>query len=242
MSLPRTTHSIAKDLDAIVPNELPAEASGAAPQKIAERLVESLRPVTPLPGRAILVGAFMAIFATVTALLFAFVGTRGAESMTVLQLAGVLAAILAAAGLASFSLSGEMTPGQRRFVRPSTMTAGILFILFALISGLFPWAEGTLQGWHCFLSGFACSIPAVVLVLWVVRKGAPLAYGTVGAAAGLLGGLVGMAAIHVGCSLLSAPHMAAGHLTIPLAGAVAGYLAGRALPYLLPRRHESLTI
>jgi hypothetical protein len=238
MRSPRITESIARDLDAIVPNELPVEASAAAEQRIAERLVRSLQPVTPLPSRAVLVAAFLAIFAAVTALLFAFVGTRGAQHMTVLQLAGVLAAILAAAGLASFSLSGEMTPGQRRLVRPGTMTAGILFVLFALIWGLFPWARGAIQGWHCFLSGFVCSIPAVLLVLWVVRKGAPLAYGTVGATAGLLGGLVGMAAIHVGCSLLSAPHMAAGHLTIPLAGAIAGYLAGWTLPYVLPRRNE----
>jgi hypothetical protein len=47
-----------------------------------------------------------------------------------------------------------------------------------------------------------------------------------------------MAAIQVGCSLLSASHMAAGHLTIPLAGAITGYLAGRALPYLLTGRNE----
>lgn len=236
MRPPRTTYSIERDLDAIVPNESPTERSPDAEQRIVGRLLESLQPVSPLPSRATLVAAFLAIFAAVTALLFAVVGTRGAQNMTVLQLAGVLAAILAAAGLASFSLSGEMTPGQRRFVRPATMTAGILFVLSALIFGLFPWSEGSIRGWHCFFSGFASSIPAVILVLWVVRKGSPLAYGTVGATAGLLGGLVGMAAIHVGCSLLSAPHMAAGHLTIPLAGAIIGYLAGRTLPYLLPGR------
>lgn len=239
MRSPRNTDSIARDLVAIVPNVLPSEGSAAAEQKIAERLVQSLRPVTPLPGRAVLVGAFLAIFAAVTALLFAFVGTRGAETMTVPQLAGILVAILSAAGLASFSLSGEMTPGQRRLVRPGPMTSAIFFVLSAIIFGLFPWTEGSLQGWHCFQSGLLCSIPAGVLVLWLVRRGAPLAYGAVGATAGLLGGLTGMAAIHVACSLLSAPHIAAGHLTIPLAGAVIGYLAGRTLPYLLPGRRES---
>jgi len=238
MRSPRTNHSIARDLDSLVPNELLPEASPAAEQRIADLLLESLQPVTPLPSRATLVAAFLAIFAAVTAGLFAFGGTRGAENMTVLQLAGILTAILAAAGLASFSLSGEMTPGQRRFVRPGALVVGILLVLLALISGLFPWTAGAVQGWHCFLNGFVCSIPAVILVLWVVRKGAPLAYGTVGATAGLLGGLVGMAAIHVGCSLLSAPHIAAGHLTIPLAGTITGYLAGRVLPYILTRRNE----
>lgn len=37
-----------------------------------------------------------------------------------------------------------------------------------------------------------------------------------------------MAVIHVGCSLLNAPHMAAG----------IGYLAGRTWPYLLPGRNQ----
>lgn len=238
MRSPKDTHSIERDLDANMPNESPPATSTDAEQRIADWLLGSLHPVTPLPSRTTLAAGFLAIFAVVTALLFAFVGTRGAENMTALQFAGVLAAILSAAGLASFFLSGEMTPGQRRFIRPSTMIAGILFTLSALVFGLFPWAEGSVRGWHCFLSGFACSIPAVVLVLWIVRKGAPLAYGTVGATAGLLGGLVGMAAIHVGCSLLSAPHMAAGHLTIPLAGAVIGYLSGWAIPYLLPDSDE----
>ena len=238
MRSPRTNQSIARDLDSLVPNELLTEASEAAERRIAERLLESLHPVTPLPSRATLVAAFLAIFATVTALLFAFGGTSGAENMTVLQLAGILTAILAAAGLAAFSLSGEMTPGQRRFVRPGALVVGIFGGLFALISGLFPWTVGAVQGWHCFVNGFVCSIPAVIVVLWVVRKGAPLAYGTVGATAGLLGGLVGMAAVHVGCSVLTAPHIAAGHLTIPLAGTIMGYLAGRALPYLLTRSNQ----
>jgi hypothetical protein len=236
MRSPNRIDSIARDLDALVPNELLTEASPATEQRIMDRLLESLQPATPLPRRTTLAAAFLAIFAVVTLLLFAVIGTRGAQIMSGPQLAGILAAILAAAGLVSFSLSDEMTPGQRRFIRPGTMTAGIILVLFALISGLFPWTEEAVQGWHCFRSGFVCSIPAVILVLWVVRGGAPLAYGTVGAAAGLLGGLAGMAAIHIGCSLLRAPHIAAGHLTIPLAGAVIGYLVGRTVPHLLPRR------
>lgn len=238
MKPPSKADSIVRDLHAIVPNEPPAEGSAAAERRIAERLIQSLRPVAPLPSRTMLAGGFLAIFAAVTALLLAFGGTRGAGNMSVLQLAGILTAIVSAAGLAAFFLSGEMTPGQRRLVRPGAMTAAILFALFALIFGLFPWTQGALKGWHCFQSGFLYSIPAAILVLWLVRQGAPLAYGAVGAAAGLLSGLAGMTAIHVGCSLLNAPHMAAGHLTIPLAGAAAGYLAGWTLPYLLPGRRR----
>lgn len=236
MRSPDRIDSIARDLDALVPNELLTEASPAAEQRILDRLLESLRPATPLPSRTALAAVLLAIFSAVAGLLFVFVGTRGAQLMNGSQLAGILAAILAAAGLASYSLSGEMTPGLRRFVRPAAMAGGIFFVLFALIACLFPWTDGAVQGWHCFRSGIICSIPAVILVLWVVRKGTPLAYSAVGAMAGLLGGLSGMAAVHVGCSLLNAPHIAAGHLTIPIAGAVVGGLAGATLPRCRPRR------
>lgn len=236
MSAPKAPSSIHHQLDEIVPNVPPQLVDEATEQAIKEHLLDSLEPVRPIPSRLVLVGMFLGIFCIVTLVLIGFFGASGATAMTLPQLAGVLTAIIVAAGLAAVSLSGEMSPGQSRTFHPGTMSAGVLFALLALVIGLFPWSEGPASGWHCFRSGFLCSLPSVALVLFVVRRGAPLAWGAVGAAAGLLGGLVGMAAIHVGCTMLNAPHMATGHLTIPLAGAIGGYLTGRVLPYLLPSR------
>ncbi len=234
MSSPKSSNSIERKLDEILPDRVLPPVAPHTEQAIRDRLLTSLEPVRPIPSRTILVAAFLAIFATVTGVLIAFFGTRGAASMTTPQLAGILTAIVVAAVLASISLSHEMSPGQRRITHPGAMTAGVLLALLALVAGLFPWSEGPTNGLHCFGSGFLFSLPSVGLVLLVIRRGSPLAWGAVGATAGLLGGLVGMAAIHIGCSMLNAPHMATGHLTIPLVGAIGGYIIGRALPYILP--------
>lgn len=235
MSTPKTTSSIHHQLDEIVPSAPTPAVDASTEQAIRDHLLDSLEPVRPIPSRPVLVGMFLAIFVVVTAVLIGFFGTSGAMAMTVPQLAGIITAIIVAAGLAAVSLSREMSPGQRRVFHPGTMSAGVLFALLALVIGLFPWSEGPAEGWRCFRSGFFFSLPSVALVLVVVLRGAPLAWGAVGATAGLLGGLVGMAAIHVGCTTLTASHIATGHLTIPLAGALGGYLTGRVLPYLLPR-------
>jgi hypothetical protein len=234
MSTPKTSNSIDGRLNQIVPDAATPSIDSATEQAICDRLIDSLEPVRPIPSRTVLVAIFLTIFGIVTAVLVGFFGTGGATEMTLPQLGGILTAIVVSAGLASVSLSREMSPGQSRIFHPGTMTVGVLLALLALVIGLFPWSEGPMVGWHCFRSGFLFSLPSVALVLAVIRRGSPLAWGAVGATAGLLGGLVGMAAIHVGCSMLNAPHMATGHLTIPLAGAVGGYLAGKALPYLLP--------
>jgi len=234
MSSPKSSNSIERELDEILPDRVLPPVAPHTEQAIRDRLLTSLEPVRPIPSRTILVAAFLAIFAMVTGILIAFFGTRGAASMTTPQLAGILTAIVVAAVLASISLSHEMSPGQRRITHPGAMTAGVLLALLALVAGLFPWSEGPTNGLHCFGSGFLFSLPSVGLVLLVIRRGSPLAWGAVGATAGLLGGLVGMAAIHIGCSMLNAPHMATGHLTIPLVGAIGGYIIGRALPYILP--------
>lgn len=234
MSSPKSSNLIERELDEILPDPVLPPVAPATEQAIRDLLLPSLETVRPIPSRVILVASFLAIFATVTAVLIAFSGTRGALNMTAPQLGGILLAITVSAGLAAVSLSREMSPGQSRIIHPGTMTAGVVFALLALVVGLFPWSEGPTYGLRCFGSGFLFSLPAVVLVLLVIRRGSPLAWGAVGAIAGLLGGLVGMATIHIGCSMLNAPHIATGHLTIPLAGAIGGYITGKALPYVLP--------
>src|SRR5690606_1565963 len=98
MIAPTAYYSHIRDFDHTAPNEPAAEVSTDVDQRIAERLVRSLTPVKPMPGRMVLLSACLAIFVTVAAVLFAVVGTRGAENMTLMQLGGVLAAILASAG------------------------------------------------------------------------------------------------------------------------------------------------
>ena len=213
-----------------------AELSPDTMNRIEQRVLASLQPVTPLPGRPVLALGFLGIFAVVCAAVVGAIGFGGAVAMTFQQLAGLLAAVLGAAALTAASLSGEMAPGSRRIVRPSLLIGGLLTALLTLVVMLFPWEGGFSGGWHCFQTGFLSSLPAAGLVVLLLRRGTPLAWGAVGASAGLLAGLVGVAILHLGCSMIGAPHIMAGHLAVPLVGAAIGFMMGKALPRLVSTR------
>jgi hypothetical protein len=74
------------------------------------------------------------------------------------------------------------------------------------------------------------SLPAAGLAVILLRRGAILTPGVVGAAAGLLAALVGVVGLHFACATQAAPHIALGHLGIPVLGAGLGYLIGRLIP------------
>ena len=65
--------------------------------------------------------------------------------------------------------------------------------------------------------------PRRTATLWLL-----LAFAAViaGAGAGLFAGLAGMLTVQLGCPMHTAPHMAAGHVLIPLAAGAAGYGLG----------------
>ncbi len=223
-----------RGLVADAPQE-PAMSAETA-RRIERSLLGSLAPVRPLPSRGVLALGYLAIFAAVAATIVASVGFRGAVAMTAQQLAGLLTAVVGAAVLTAVSLSEEMVPGSRRTVRPSRLIGGLLGALAVVVALLFPWEGGLAGGRHCFESGFLFSLPAAGLVVLLLRRGAPLAWGAVGASAGLLAGLAGMAILHLGCSMIAAPHIMVGHLAVPLAGASIGFLLGKALPRFVSAR------
>ena len=74
------------------------------------------------------------------------------------------------------------------------------------------------------------NVPVVLLFVLILRRGAVLSLGAVGAAAGPIGVVV----LHFACGMHTAPHIAMAHLGVPLAGTVTGFLMGRFLPPLLP--------
>jgi hypothetical protein len=206
-----------------------AEVDVETSDRIQRKLLETLEPVKPLPSRVVLALLFVAIFVGVSALAVLAVGGGAAAAMTSQQLLGMLAAILLAAGFAGFWLSGEMSPGEKRSAGIVGLCGASLLGLGLAASFLFPWDTPQnlwAGGFKCFRAGFLLSIPAVAPVAFLISRGFPLSLRSVGAAAGLLAGLVGFLFLHMECSLYAAPHVLLGHLTAPLAGALAGYLGG----------------
>ncbi len=219
-----------------------AEVSPETQQKIEHTLLDTLEPVKPIAGRGVLALGFLCIFGLVSAGIIGYMGIQGAAMMTSLQLAGLLAAFLVSVVLASIALSGEMSPGDRRWLPPGRQIAATLLAITALCAVLFPWelSQGWMSGtWHCFRDGFLYSLPAAGLAIALLGRGAVLSWPRVGAGAGLLAGLVGATALHLGCTMQTAPHILVGHLAIPAIGALAGYGIGRLLPSIWSARRAT---
>ena len=216
----------------------PEAVSPQVQSEIEDTVLESLEPVSPLPTAGVLTSMFLLIFGGLSAVVIGFTGLRqGTLGMDTMQFAGALGIVGAAAVLSALTLSRGMVPGEKTWVLPARLTLLTLLGLFVVIGVLFPWnwtQDFFPASWKCFRHGFMASLPAALLFVLILRRGAVLSLGAIGAGAGLLAGLVGVVVLHFACGMHTAPHIAMGHLGIPLAGTVAGFLMGRFLPPLLP--------
>ena len=218
--------------------DTPTEVSPEVQSQIEDTVLGSLEPVSPLPSARVLASMFLLIFGGLSAIVIGLTGLRhGAVGMGALQFAGALGIVGAAAVLTALTLSRGMVPGEKTWVLPARLTVLTLLALFAVVGILFPWSwtqDFFPAGWRCFRHGLMFSLPAGLLFVGILRRGAVLSLGAVGAAAGLLAGLVGVVVLHFACGMHTAPHIAIAHLGVPLAATVTGFLMGRFLPPLLP--------
>ncbi len=209
--------------------------------KISSRILPSLERVKPLPSTPLLALGFLFIFGLLSAVFVALFGLQGAATMGRVAFAVVLGVVGAACVLLAVTLGRAMVPGERKLLAPALLFSMVLSALFVAVAVLFPWQMGAsfLAGsWHCFRAGFFSAIPAALLMALLLRRGAVLSHGAVGAGAGLLAGLVGVVSLHFSCAVNKAPHMALAHLGVPAAGVVLGYLIGRCLPLVQGRSRQ----
>ena len=207
-------------------------------EKITGSVVDSLEPVKPLTCSWKLALGFVLIFTVISGGFVAYSGMRGMADMGVLPFTVVLGLTGLGVLLLAITLSREMAPGSPRLITPAALFFGLLAALFGAVAFLFPWEpDPNFLGntWHCFRHGLIVSIPAAVLALVLLRRGFVLSMEVAGAGAGMLSGLAGMTVLHLGCTMYSAPHVAAAHFGITLAGALVGYCLGRWIPNLAAR-------
>ena len=118
--------------------------------------------------------------------------------------------------------------GERSQGRPGRTTLSSLALLF-------PWRgvqAFVAMGWPCLLGGLGIAVPAALLLWVIVRRGAPLSVGTLGATIGATAGLLGVTVLQFKCPLQEAPHLVVWHGGVLVVATVAGW----AVAHLAHRR------
>ena len=207
------------------------------PQQVRSRIenevLGSLEPVAPLAGTGRLTLGFALIFGGWTVLFVGLLASPAAPGVNSLPFAAVAAFASVVGLVVSLALSREMIPGEKRYVSPTVAHSLALLALFGVVALAFPWRMNEpflAEAWKCFRAGFLISLPAAALAVLLLRRGAPLSPETVGAGSGLLAGLVGVLTLHFSCPIVAAPHIALGHVMVPVALVLIGHTAGKLLP------------
>lgn len=213
-------------------------------RQILSYINSDLRPVTPLPPSSALVLGFLTVFTLLALSVLSLSGSRnilvGADWRDAIPL------VVLAGGAVSLAmaLSKEIVPGERAALGPKRTAATVLCSFALSICLLLPWRvenEFMAMGWQCTTQGFAYALPATVLVLLIVRRGAVMSPASVGALTGAFSGLVGVAILHFQCVIHNAPHLLVWHAAIPVACAAAGYLLGHYVAVAWPSRNGSMS-
>jgi hypothetical protein len=207
------------------------------PQQVRSRIesdvLGSLEPVAPLAGTGKLTLGFALIFGGWSLLFVALLASPAAPGVNSFAFAAVAAFASVVGLVVSLALSREMIPGEKRYVSPTVAHSLALLALFGVVALAFPWRVDepfVAAAWKCFRAGFLISVPAAALAVLLLRRGAPLSPETVGAGSGLLAGLVGVLSLHFSCGIIAAPHIALGHVMVPVAGVLIGHTVGKLLP------------
>ena len=198
--------------------------------RVAQDLKSSLRPVKPTgSARRIAVQLFLA-FAILAAAVASFMKPAGLQAMTRGELWGVAAALVIGAAVLSLSLAWQMIPGSLRRFSAETAIAVPAAAFLVTVAVLFPWRapeEFFRAGWHCLRLGIALAVPVAVLCGSMVRRGARLGPGMLGATSGAGAGSVSVTILQANCEMQEAIHLLVWHGGVLAVSTVAGYLIGR---------------
>lgn len=214
----------------------PSPPAGSLPLriqfKIEERLLPSLRPVSPmLPFHKLTLACLLAFGLPV---LFGIrvAGVAALEAMTVLQFTVVASVLAAGTVLLAISVAWQMAPASYQRISPQGVLVAVVTAYLMAFALLFPWTaepDFLASGVQCGRSGLLFAILTASSVWLLARRGEILSPGLAGATIGMLAGLGGAVTLHFGCPNLAASHLVVWHAGIPIVSAYGGFLVGKVL-------------
>ena len=202
--------------------------------RIKGRLLADLKPAKALPTAGVVVFALMFILVVIAAAGGAALGIAGWRALSLLQKTTVFTALLAGAGILACATAWLMVPGTRLTLSPYLYVFAVLGVMAAICSTLFdPHKESTFvsTGLVCLRIGLECAVSATVLFWLLLRRGAILNPMLMGATAGALAGLSGLAVLELFCPNLNEYHILVWHLGSVLVSTVGGLAIGTIAEY-----------
>src|SRR5579884_2766456 len=206
----------------------PKPVNTAVLDRVKTQVLGAVAPVRPMPTRTALSLAMFVIFAVVAVAGGFLLRMDGVRALTPVERAVIFSAVGLAALAASTLTASEMIPGSAR-MRARTLFAALVLAIEAVFLVVFRnYSMGRFvpQGVACLIAGLVCALPAALLVLLVVRRGAVLQRASAGAAIGMVSGLAGLAALELHCPILLTWHVAVWHVAVVVIATAVGALIG----------------
>jgi hypothetical protein len=199
-------------------------------ESIERRLTADLTAVRPMATGRMAAAVALAMAACVAAGAMRL-GVLAPARMTLFERVAVYGSLALAGGWLVAAAVRQSAPGSRHRVSPRLLAVAIPVALAALLAALFPLEPQPAllpRAWSCFCAGAPVAAVAGALAWGVLRRGFATAPRLAGATTGLLAGLAGAAALSLHCPNLNGWHVLLGHLSVAVAGAVAGFALAEA--------------
>jgi hypothetical protein len=204
-------------------------AGGEASGKF--QIASPLRAVRPLAPPSVWVGAFLLVFAVVAVAGAGVLGMHGLRALSGVDVAIILAVVMAAASVTAVAAMREMIPAGGRRIAGAALLAAIVALLatFALLFHDYGMQKFVPQGVACLRGGLMFAIPAALALCLLARRGFVLSLPSAGLAAGSLAGLAGIGVLELHCPILNASHVMVWHVAVVAISGVVGWAIGALL-------------
>ncbi len=206
-------------------------------------LLTQLAPVTPLPSDRVLIAFTLGVFVAFTLVVGAIVGVQGYLRMTPAERLLYCGAILFFGLLFSVAAAGAAIPGSKVRVPVGWAVASCVVALACLVTSLFPYFElnqFVSRGVPCLRFGCGCGALFGLLSALFLNRGYVTKVRTTTVLIGCFGGLSGVAALSLHCSIQNAPHILVWHLGAIAVGALGGFLIGEGLRLQMQRNRPDI--